>query len=387
MLHVFTRIASVFVLVPALCGSFACTSGDGSGDTNGTGSMENLGETGGSGGGSGGDVSSDGGAPGSAGGATGGSGTGGSPGSGGQGAGGFLGGTGGASTGGAGSGGEAGSGGFTGTCTDSEEYATDSGSGSHNVVIETNSDPGIDEGTIYRPATLGGAEKFPIFVWGQGGCSQDGLSNRAAMVEIASHGYVVVADGVPMGQGNRGQTGNTVAMGEPLLAYVQWLIEENEKPCSAFYQSMDTTKVGANGFSCGGLMATGTSGDPRISTWGHTSSGLFSANQALYDAIHTPVLILTGSEDSLGANDNGRRDYEDISSSQSVPIMFFEKDGADHGGDLWSQNGGEFTAVLVAWLNWWLKGDETATGKGALVGDSCSYCSDPSWEVLSSNVP
>jgi hypothetical protein len=196
-----------------------------------------------------------------------------------------------------------------------------------------------------------------------------------------------VADGTPGSQDSRQQSGNTVAMGEPLLAYVQWLIEENEKPCSAFYQSMDTTKVGANGFSCGGLMATGTAGDPRIATWGHTSSGLFGADNALYNSIHTPVLIVTGTEDSLGADDNGRRDYQDISGSQDAPIMFFAKEGADHGGDLFSRNGGEFTAVILAWLNWWLKGDEGPTGKGSLVGASCPYCSDSSWEILSSNLP
>lgn len=349
-------------------GLFACSSaeddgseGDGPGGT----------ETGGSSMvGSGGAVS-----PGAGGSGSGGVGTasGGAP----QGTGGATSGSGGVDTG---SGGESASGGFTGTCTASEEYDTASGSGPHDVVIETNSDAGINEGTIYRPSELGGAEKFPIFVWGNGGCSLDGTSNRSAMVEIASHGYVVVADGTPGSDDSRDSSG------EPLLAYAQWLIEENDKPCSVFYQSMETTKVGANGFSCGGLMATDTAGDPRIATWGHTSSGLFSANQSLYDSIHTPVLILTGSDDEL-AQENGLRDYTDISESQDVPIMYFEKAGAGHGGDLFSPDGGEFTEIILAWNNWWLKEDEGATGKGALVGASCSYCSDTSWEILSTNIP
>lgn len=280
----------------------------------------------------------------------------------------------------AGSGGDSGSGGFTGTCTASEEYDTAEGSGPYGVVIETNSDSGINEGTIYRPDELGGEEKFPIFVWGNGGCSLDGTSNRAAMVEIASHGYVVVADGTP------GSGESRDSSGEPLLAYAAWLIEENEKPCSVFYQSMQADKVAANGFSCGGLMATDTSADPRITTWGHTSSGLFNANSAVYDAVHTPVLILAGSDDEL-ALENGRRDYDEISSARDVPIMYFEKAGVGHGGDLFSPDGGEFTEILLAWNNWWLKGDEGTAGKGALVGASCSYCSDSSWEILSSNIP
>ncbi len=57
------------------------------------------------------------------------------------------------------------------------------------------------------------------------------------------------------------------------------------------------------------------------------------------------------------------------------------------GGDLFTSHGGDFAKIDLAWLNWWLKGDETATGKGVLVGSSCSYCSDSAWEVKSQNLP
>jgi hypothetical protein len=282
--------------------------------------------------------------------------------------------------------GSSGSGGAnSGTCTASKAAsAKASGSGPHEVTIETNSDPGIDEGTIFRPTDLGGAEKYPIFVWAQGGCSLNGLSNQAAMAEIASHGYFVVADGTPDGSGNRDQSGDVVAMGEPLLAYIDWAIAENGKPCSAYYQSLEITKVAANGFSCGGLMAEGTAGDPRMTTWGFTSSGMFSANQSFYQTIHTPVLLIEGGPSDI-AYENGVRDYENIS-ELDVPLMWFSKD-IGHGGDLFSSRGGDFTKINLAWLNWWLKGDQGATGKGALVGAGCSYCSDSAWEVKSAHLP
>ncbi len=90
-----------------------------------------------------------------------------------------------------------------GNCTESKAVETKvSGSGPHEVIVETNSAPGIEKGTIFRPADLGGKEKYPIFVWGEGGCSQNGLSNAAAMAEIASYGYFVIADGTPNGRGN-----------------------------------------------------------------------------------------------------------------------------------------------------------------------------------------
>ena len=230
---------------------------------------------------------------------------------------------------------------------------------------------------------LGGTEKYPIFVWGEGGCSQNGLSNSAAMAEIASHGYFVVADGTPNGSGSRSMTSDVVGMGKPLLAYVDWAIAENGKSCSAYYQSLDTMKIGANGFSCGGLMSEGTAGDPRITTWGLNSSGLLGGNAAFYKTIHTPVLIVLGGSDDI-AYENGERDYDNIS-ALGIPIMLFSK-ALGHGGDLFSARGGDFAKIDVAWLNWQLKGDETATGKGLLVGSGCTYCTNAAWEVKSMNV-
>jgi len=279
-----------------------------------------------------------------------------------------------------------GGGGNPGTCTASKSASAKvSGSGPHQVTVETNSDSGIKEGTIFRPSDLGGTEKYPIFVWGEGGCSLNGLSNSAAMAEIASHGYFVIADGTPNNSSSRNMdSANPAAMGAPLLAYISWAIAENDKPCSAYYQSLDSKKIGANGFSCGGLMAEGTAGDPRITTWGLNSSGLFGANQAFYKTIHTPVLIVLGGPSDI-AYENGERDYDNIS-ALGIPTLLFSKD-IGHGGDLFSSRGGDFTKIDLAWLNWQLKGDLTATGKGLLVGSGCSYCSNSAWEVKSKNIP
>ena len=289
----------------------------------------------------------------------------------------------------AGGSGGGGFGGFSnpGTCTASKATgAKASGSGAHQVIIETNGDAGIKDGTIFRPADLKGAEKYPIFVWGQGGCSQNGMDTSAAMAEIASHGYFVIADGVPGGGGkaNRPLTADMVAMGKPLLAYVDWAIAENGKPCSAYFDSLQANKIASNGFSCGGLMAEGTAGDPRLTTWGLNSSGMMSANQNFYKTVHTPVLMVQGGTSDI-AYENGLRDYDNLS-KLAVPILYFSKN-IGHGGDLFSTRGGDFTKINLAWLNWQLKGDMTATGKGRLVGAGCSYCSDSAWEVKSANLP
>jgi hypothetical protein len=267
----------------------------------------------------------------------------------------------------------------TGTCTASVATGKNvSGSGPHKVVMESNAGAGIKCGTIYRPADLG-TEKYPIFVWGEGGCSQSGTSNQAAMAEIASHGYFIVADGVASGTACTGGQD-----GKAMLDYITWAIAENDKSCSAYYQSLDTTKVAADGFSCGGLMAENVSGDPRFTTVGITSSGLFSADQNLYKKIHTPFKILLGGSGDM-AYTNGERDYDQIS-ALGIPILLLSKDGAGHGGDL--NNGkGDFNTVNLAWLNWQLKGDTGATGKGLLMGSSCKYCTASGWEYKSKNIP
>ena len=50
---------------------------------------------------------------------------------------------------------------------------------------------------VYRPKDLAalGAVKLGVVAWGNGGCSDDGASSRFHLLEIASHGYLVIASG------------------------------------------------------------------------------------------------------------------------------------------------------------------------------------------------
>jgi len=262
--------------------------------------------------------------------------------------------------------------------------STVTGTGPHKVVIETNSDAGIKCGTIFRPADLGPGKNYPIFVWGEGGCSQDGLSNRVAMGEIASWGYFIVADGTP------GATGSCAGGqdGKQFLGYITWAIEQNKNPCSAYYQSLDTTKIAADGFSCGGLMAMNASHDSRFTAIGITSSGLFNKDTAVYNRIHTPLKIMNGGPKTAGSDiayDNGLRDFNEISVLGTVPIIYFSKTSANHGGDL-GNGKGDFNTVNLAWLNWQLKGDTGATGKSLLIGPTCKFCTASGWEFKSANL-
>jgi dienelactone hydrolase len=200
------------------------------------------------------------------------------------------------------------------------------------------------------------------------------------MGEIASWGYFVVADGTP-GSANACAGGQD---GKAFLDYITWAIAENDKSCSAYYQSLETTKIAADGFSCGGLMAENASGDPRFSAIGITSSGLMGANASLYSKIHTPFKIMNGGSSDI-AYENGLNDYNAIS-AKGIPIVYYSKTSAGHGGDL-GQARGDFNKVNLAWLNWQLKGDTGATGKGYLVGSTCTICTNAGWTFKSANLP
>ena len=210
-----------------------------------------------------------------------------------------------------------------------------------------------------------------------------------AMGEIASWGYFIIADGTP-GSGGAAKTRSS-NMGDPkqFYGYLDWVFAQNRNPCSAYYQSLDTTKVAADGFSCGGLMSINASGDSRFTAIGFTSSGLFSADANLYKKTHTPIKIMNGGPSSAGndiAYDNGLRDYNEISALGTIPIIYFSKTSAPHGGDL-NNAKGDFNTVNLAWLNWQLKGDMGATGKALLVGPDCKFCKNSGWVFKSANIP
>jgi hypothetical protein len=58
-------------------------------------------------------------------------------------------------------------------------------------------DPSLADHTVYRPADLAamGKQKLGVVAWGNGGCSDDAASTRFHLLELASHGYLVIASG------------------------------------------------------------------------------------------------------------------------------------------------------------------------------------------------
>jgi len=272
--------------------------------------------------------------------------------------------------------------------------------------------------TIYRPATLG-PSKHSVLVWGEGGCAKNGLTFPEFLSEIASYGFVVVADGPPVQPAARGQAGGAApagppgqgrgpapeanaprggqgrgaapaggargpapgginADGTPLTAAIDWLAREAADPSSRFYQKVDTTRVAAMGMSCGGLMSYNVSADPRVATVGIWNSGLIQPDEKIFAGLHSSVIIVTGGESDI-AYANGKRDFETLPAR--VPVFYGVHPSVGHGGTYNEDNGGAFGVAAVAWLKWQLMNDTSAKGKGYFVGAPCGMCSDAKWKT------
>ena len=144
--------------------------------------------------------------------------------------------------------------------------AATGGSGPYPADYETSS--GLSNHTIYRPNTLP-SEKLPIFVWGNGGCSGNGLSQQNFLREIASHGFLAIANGAPNGSGSTSSQMHTQS--------IDWAVSENSRQGSKYYGKLDTSKIAVAGWSCGGLEAYAVSNDSRVTTTGIFSSAQLSA--------------------------------------------------------------------------------------------------------------
>jgi hypothetical protein len=293
-------------------------------------------------------------------------------------------------------------------------------SGPNQVVIEH--DQGLVTHTIYRPATLDSSQ-HPLLVWGEGGCAKNGLTFPEYLSEIASYGFVIVADGPPViraadpggakgkaapgdgaakgkgaapaagaakgkagpaaakGKGGAPAGGGNMLDGSALIAAVNWMEKETKDSKSRFYQKVDTGRVAAMGMSCGGLMSYGASGDPRIATVGIWNSGMFDPkDQKIIAGLHSSVIIITGGESDI-AYANGKSDFEGM--PERVPTFYGVHPSVGHGGTYSQDNGGAFGPVAVAWLKWQLQGDTSAKGKGYFVGAQCTLCTDSTWQVQS----
>lgn len=270
------------------------------------------------------------------------------------------------------------------------------GTGPFPAIISA--EAGLADHVVYRPESLGalGSRKLAVLVWGNGGCSRDGAGARRHLLEIASHGYLVIAPGAvlsgpgavgrreerrPSADGSLPPVATTVA---DVAAGIDWALAESRRRGSPLRNRIDAGAIAVGGHSCGGLQALQLAGDKRIRTVMVHNSGIFTdgtnpirgltVHKDQLKALRTPVIYFLGGPSDV-AYPNGTDDFARIG---HVPAVLLQSQ-VGHGGTFGKPNGGAVASVAVDWLEWQLRGDKAAAR--SFVGPNCRLCSAADWTI------
>jgi hypothetical protein len=256
---------------------------------------------------------------------------------------------------------------------------------------------------VYRPTDLTalGGTKLGVVAWGNGGCSDDAASSRFHLLEIASHGYLVVASGrILSGPGAppreprpappQGQLPAPRTQVKDLADAVDWALAENQRTGSPYFGRIDPAQIAYSGWSCGGVQALQVAKDPRVKTLVIHNSGILnngptamtgtSVGKEVLQTLRTPVIYIEGGPTDI-AYENGMDDFKRIS---HVPVAMANLP-VGHGGTFNEPNGGAAASVAVSWLNWQLRGDAQSAKR--FVGEDCGLCKDAQWSLQRKQFP
>ncbi|KAE9994573.1 hypothetical protein EG327_008086 [Venturia inaequalis] len=268
---------------------------------------------------------------------------------------------------------------------------TNGGSGPYKAWYTT--DPGLPQHTIFAPkAAPPTGVKVPVIVWGNGGCMASGTMFSDFLTEIASYGYLVLANGNPAA--NTTTTAPTGAEINPLagllaaagrgISKVQMLTDSIDwvtKGNAAKFGDIDIAHLAAAGQSCGGLEGKSILSsyatsyhDDRVKLTVLFNSGVIDpAKKYLLKELKAPVAYFLGGPLDI-AYPNGEADYPLL--PEGLPSVKVSLDSG-HMGTYGATGGGKFGKAAVAFFEWQFRGDAKAKAKftdpaseGSLVKDN-----------------
>jgi hypothetical protein len=167
------------------------------------------------------------------------------------------------------------------------------GSGPYPARMTT--DPTLPGHTIFAPKEApAGNLTLPFIAWGNGACTLGAGQYENFLVEIASYGYVIAADGTPSGSTNPQQQSKVQDMRDSL----DWAVAGKAKK----YGNVDTKDITTAGHSCGGLEAMSTAyHDDRVKRIMMFNIAIFQDDRRyLLQDIKVPVAYFIGGPSDMG---------------------------------------------------------------------------------------
>jgi hypothetical protein len=213
--------------------------------------------------------------------------------------------------------------------------------------------------TIYRPETLGEKGfKHPVAMWGNG-IYTDPLAYPGLLGAVASHGIVVVA------------SNSTFTNAQLMTAGLDWLVAQND--VAGDYQGkLNPTCLISIGYSLGGGGAVNAGSHADVVT---TIS--FHGLPGAADQLTGPLLLFTAMTDTVVAPSLVDQNYAKSNVPTFYATLSTAGDVTQQGHLLVLNDGGVERAPAMAWLRYWIYGDEG--GKSYFFGDNCILCTDP-WQ-------
>jgi dienelactone hydrolase len=260
--------------------------------------------------------------------------------------------------------------------------------------------------TLYYPADMTKAPKLPVVLWANGGCRTTSVEFTRFLGEIASHGYVIAAIGrsdipfqiirigAPTGRGEQSADARPRQDMDPsnMLAALDLLTKENERKASRFYHRIDLSAVAALGQSCGGFMAFQAAKDARIKAVAALNSNFPTrSGPALMplrngvpnwnsEDLKIPAAFFTGGPADI-AYPYALKSYEAVPGA--APTVQVDMPAMGHTG-AYPMPDVRWTRAVIQWLNWNLKGDQTA--RAMFAGARRGLCSDSDFWVSTKGI-
>lgn len=175
--------------------------------------------------------------------------------------------------------------------------------------------------TIYAPKNPPPSDvKMPVLIWGNGGCTAGGTSYATFLTEVASHGYLAIANGPPgsgppslsypgspqaavPGPNGEAPDPNAVVFAgfskiKDMTAAMDWVTAGNADK----YGNIDKNSFITAGSSCGGLEAySGAYHDDRVKLIGVFNSGVIDPKKKyLLKELKAKVALIQGGPKDIG---------------------------------------------------------------------------------------